>query len=158
MSVQSGINYWPRRRACGAAGIGNHGGELLEREHRQTIYNRDATSEPRAGHGCFNSARASGEYQGHGRDLDHATAEHRQANNGLTLSFSIVGTQVSQQLAQSQTCSLSSLITAATTQAQSLAAAGGFTLGSILRAVEFHSNVWHLAVGNGVPSHLAPLP
>jgi len=52
-------------------------------------------------------------------------------NNGLMLSFIIEGTQVSQQLAQSQTCSLSALVTAATTQAQSLAAAGGVTLGSI---------------------------
>ena len=33
-----------------------------------------------------------------------------KANNGLTLSFSIVGTQVSQQLAQSQTCSIPSLL------------------------------------------------
>lgn len=55
-----------------------------------------------------------------------------KANNGLTLSFSIVGTEVSQQLAQSQTCSLSSLITAATTQAQALAAAAGLQLGAIL--------------------------
>lgn len=54
-----------------------------------------------------------------------------KANNQLTLSFSIVGTQVSQQLAQSQTCSFSALIALATTQAQSLAAAGGLTLGSI---------------------------
>ena len=61
-------------------------------------------------------------------------------NNGLTLSFSIVGTQVSQQLAQSQTCSLSALLTAATTQAQSLAAAGGFTLGSILAMSSSTSN------------------
>ncbi len=53
-------------------------------------------------------------------------------NNGLTMSFSIVGTQVSQQLVQSQTCSLSGLITAATTQAQNLAAASGLTLGAIL--------------------------
>ncbi len=52
--------------------------------------------------------------------------------NGLTLSFSISGTQISQQLAQSQTCSLSTLITNATTQAQNLAAAGGFNLGAIL--------------------------
>lgn len=55
-----------------------------------------------------------------------------KANNGLSLSFSIVGTQISQQLAQSQTCSFSSLITSATTQAQSLAAAGSFTLGPII--------------------------
>ena len=55
-----------------------------------------------------------------------------KANNGLALSFSIAGTQVSQQLAQSQTCSLSSLITSATTQAQALAAAAGLQLGAIL--------------------------
>lgn len=55
-----------------------------------------------------------------------------KAKNGLTLSFSIVGTQVSQQLAQSQTCSLSSLITSATTQAQALAAAASLQLGAIL--------------------------
>ncbi len=53
-------------------------------------------------------------------------------NSGLTLSFAISGTQVSPQLAQSQTCSLSGLITSATTQAQSLAAAGNLTLGSII--------------------------
>jgi uncharacterized protein YggE len=52
-------------------------------------------------------------------------------NNGLVLSFSIAGTQISQQLAQSQTCSLSGLVASATTQAQSLAMAGGLTLGSI---------------------------
>jgi len=53
-------------------------------------------------------------------------------NNGLTLSFSIVGTQISQQLAQSQTCSLPALVVSATTQAQSLASAGGLTLGPII--------------------------
>ncbi len=53
-------------------------------------------------------------------------------NNGLTLSFSIVGTQVSQQLAQSQTCSLTSLIATATTEAQSLASAANLTVGRIL--------------------------
>ncbi len=61
-------------------------------------------------------------------------------NNGLMLTFSIAGTQVSQQLAQSQTCSLSALITSATTQAQSLAAAGGLTLGSILAMSSSTSN------------------
>lgn len=55
-----------------------------------------------------------------------------KTKNGLALSFTIVGTQVSQQLAQSQTCSLSSLITSATTQAQNLAAAAGLHLGAIL--------------------------
>ena len=53
-------------------------------------------------------------------------------NNGLMLSFSIFGTQVSQQLAQSQTCSFSALIAAATAQAQTTASASGMTLGSIL--------------------------
>jgi hypothetical protein len=53
-------------------------------------------------------------------------------NNGLTLSFSIVGTQVSQQLAQSQTCSLSSLMATASTEAQSLASAANLTVGRIL--------------------------
>ncbi len=54
-------------------------------------------------------------------------------NNGLTLAFTIIGTQISQQLAQSQPCSLTSLIASATTQAQNLAtAAGGITLGPII--------------------------
>jgi hypothetical protein len=61
-------------------------------------------------------------------------------NNGLTLTFSITGTQISQQLAQSQTCSLAALITSATTQAQGLAAAGGLTLGSILALSSSTSN------------------
>lgn len=61
-------------------------------------------------------------------------------SNGLTLSFSIVGTQVSQQLAQSQTCSLSGLIASATTQAQSLASAGGLMLGSIVAISSSTSN------------------
>jgi uncharacterized protein YggE len=64
-----------------------------------------------------------------------------KANNGFTLSFSIVGTQVSQQLAQSQTCSISSLLTSATTQAQALAAAGGLNLGAILAMSSSTSNV-----------------
>jgi uncharacterized protein YggE len=73
-----------------------------------------------------------------------------KANNGLALSFSIVGTQVSQQLAQSQTCSFPALITSATTQAQSLAAAGGVTLGSILALSS--------SVSNYVSSPYAALP
>jgi len=64
-----------------------------------------------------------------------------KANNGLALSFSIAGTQVSEQLAQSQTCSLPSLITAATTQAQSLAAAAGVNLGAILALASSISSV-----------------
>ncbi len=54
-------------------------------------------------------------------------------NNGLTLAFTITGTQISQQSAQSQPCSLTGLIASATTQAQNLAAAaGGITLGPII--------------------------
>jgi hypothetical protein len=55
-----------------------------------------------------------------------------QNNKSLKLSFSIQGTQVSQQLQQSQTCSIPDLLTDARTQAQTLAAAGGVTLGTIL--------------------------
>jgi len=62
-------------------------------------------------------------------------------NNGMTLSFNIVGTQVSQQLAQSQTCSLAGLIASATTQAQSLANASSLTLGSILALSSATSSV-----------------
>jgi len=64
-----------------------------------------------------------------------------KANNGLALSFSIIGTQVSQQLAQSQTCSLPGLIASATTQAQALAAAAGVTLGSIAALSSSTANV-----------------
>lgn len=64
-----------------------------------------------------------------------------KANNGLMLSFYIVGTQVSQQLAQSQTCSIPNLITSATTQAQALAASGGVSLGAILAMSSSISNV-----------------
>lgn len=64
-----------------------------------------------------------------------------KAHNGLALSFSIAGTQISQQLAQSQTCSYSDLVTAATTQAQALATAGGVTLGSILALASTTANV-----------------
>jgi uncharacterized protein YggE len=56
-----------------------------------------------------------------------------QNNSGLALTFSVNGTQVSQQLQQSQTCSNSDLIADATAQAQKLAAAAGVTLGPILK-------------------------
>ncbi len=62
-------------------------------------------------------------------------------NSGLTLSFTISGTQVSPQLAQSQTCSLSNLIASATTQAQSIAAAAGVMLGPINAMSSLTSNV-----------------
>ncbi len=52
-------------------------------------------------------------------------------NSGLTLTFTVEGTQVSQQLQQSQSCSNADLITDATAQAQKLAAAAGLTLGPV---------------------------
>jgi uncharacterized protein YggE len=55
-----------------------------------------------------------------------------QNNSGLTLTFIVNGTQVSQQL-QSQSCSNSDLIADATAQAQKLVAAAGLTLGPIAR-------------------------
>ncbi len=61
-------------------------------------------------------------------------------NNGLTLSFSIVGNAVSQQLAQSQTCSLSGLIANATTKAQALAGAANLSVGRILAISSATSN------------------
>jgi len=56
-----------------------------------------------------------------------------QNNSGLTLTFSVNGTQVSQQLHASQTCSNADLIADATAQGQKLAAAAGMTLGPILK-------------------------
>ena len=64
-----------------------------------------------------------------------------QKNASLKLSFSIQGTQVSQQLLQSQTCSIPDLLTDARTQAQTLAAAGGVTLGTILAMSSSTSSV-----------------
>jgi len=55
-----------------------------------------------------------------------------QNNKSLKLSFSIQGTQFSQQLQQSQTCSIPDLLADARAQAQKLADAGGVTVGTIL--------------------------
>jgi hypothetical protein len=55
-----------------------------------------------------------------------------QKNGTLSLSFSIQGTQVSQQLLQSQPCVISDLLTDARAQAQTLAASGGRILSGIL--------------------------
>jgi uncharacterized protein YggE len=55
-----------------------------------------------------------------------------QQNKGLTLSFSVQGTQVSAQLQQSQVCSTPDLLTDARTRAQKLANAAGLTLGTVL--------------------------
>jgi hypothetical protein len=54
-----------------------------------------------------------------------------QNNSGLTLTFTIQGTQASQKVQQS--CSTADLIADATAQAQKLADAAGFMLGPILR-------------------------
>ena len=56
-----------------------------------------------------------------------------QNNSGLSLSFSVNGTQISQQSQQTQSCSNSELIADATAQAQKLAAAAGLTLGPIAK-------------------------
>ncbi len=55
-----------------------------------------------------------------------------QNNSGITLTFSVNGTQVSQQLQPSQSCSTSDLIPDATAQAQKLASAAGMTIGPVL--------------------------
>jgi hypothetical protein len=53
-------------------------------------------------------------------------------NAGLAMSFSVQGTQVSQQLQQSQPCVVADLIADARVQAQKLADAAGLALGQIL--------------------------
>lgn len=60
-----------------------------------------------------------------------------QNDSGLSLTFSLGGTQVSAQLQQSQSCSTSDLIADAKTQARNLAAAAGMGLGPILRLSNF---------------------
>jgi hypothetical protein len=55
-----------------------------------------------------------------------------QKKGGPTLAFSVQGTQVSQQLQQSQACAQSDLISDARALAQKMASAAGVSLGSIL--------------------------
>jgi uncharacterized protein YggE len=55
-----------------------------------------------------------------------------QNNSGLTLSFTVQGTQVSPQLQQMQTCSVADLLSDARTEAQKLANAANLFLGSVL--------------------------
>ena len=55
-----------------------------------------------------------------------------QNNSGLTLSFSLQGTQVSAQAQQSVTCSVTDLLSDARTQAPKIAEASVLTLGPIL--------------------------
>jgi hypothetical protein len=55
-----------------------------------------------------------------------------QKNAGLSLTFSVQGTQVSPQSQEAQQCPVTDLVSDARTQAQNLAAASGLTLGPIL--------------------------
>jgi hypothetical protein len=71
-----------------------------------------------------------------------------QNNSGLTMSFSVQGTQVSAQLQQSQACSVTDLISDASAKAQQLAAGAGLTLGTILAMASSTS----LATGTTVPN------
>ncbi len=70
------------------------------------------------------------------KDTSTALTNVRQGiakkNAGLAMSFSVQGTQVSQQLQQSQPCVISDLLADARAQAQKLANAAGLTLGQIL--------------------------
>jgi hypothetical protein len=68
-----------------------------------------------------------------------------QNNSGFTLSFSVGGTQVSQQLQQMQVCPLSQLLSDAQTQAEALAYVAGFKVGSVLAMSSSTSN----ATSNG---------
>jgi len=71
-----------------------------------------------------------------------------QQNSGLTLSFNVQGTQVSQQLQQSQTCVLPDLLSDAQAQAQKLATAAGLGVGNILAM----SSPTTTTVGSATPS------
>lgn len=75
-----------------------------------------------------------------------------QNNSGLSLTFTVGGTQVSTQLQQSQSCSTSDLIADATAQAQKLAAAAGLVLGPILKL----SNVPLTQPAAGLVGHAVP--
>jgi hypothetical protein len=55
-----------------------------------------------------------------------------QKKNGMSLSFSIAGTQLSPQAQQGLTCSTADLLSDARTQAQKMAVAAGGALGSVL--------------------------
>jgi len=72
--------------------------------------------------------------------------------NGLSLSFNVQGVQVSTQLQQSQTCSISDLLSNARTQAQKLTDAAGLTLGVILGM----SSGTSTSAGNAIPSFSSP--
>jgi hypothetical protein len=70
------------------------------------------------------------------------TLQQRIANKGgATLSFQVQGTQVSPQLQQSQSCSVSDLLSDTRAQAQKLADAAGMNLGVILALSSVALNV-----------------
>jgi hypothetical protein len=69
-------------------------------------------------------------------------------NNGMTMSFSVAGTQVSVPLQQSQTCSLPDLLSDARAQAQKMAEAANMTLGAILA---MSGSIATVQPGSGVP-------
>jgi uncharacterized protein YggE len=79
-----------------------------------------------------------------------------QNNSGLTLTFTVGGTQVSPQLQQSQSCSNSDLIADATAQAQKLTAAAGLTLGPILKLSNGPSLQPTLVVANAFIGFIVP--
>ncbi len=64
--------------------------------------------------------------------LSAVQKSNAQKNNGLTISFSVSGMQVSPKVLQAQTCSLADLISDARAQAQKMASAAGVSLGTIL--------------------------
>lgn len=80
------------------------------------------------------------------------------AKSPLTLSFSLSGLQISPQLAQSQACSLSDLISDARAQANKIAGAAGQSVGAILSLSSAVSTVpagsVTFSTGAGVPCSL----
>ncbi|HYL37204.1 MAG TPA: hypothetical protein VEV17_14905 [Bryobacteraceae bacterium] len=64
--------------------------------------------------------------------LNNVQQSIAKQNKGLKMSFSVQGTQVSPQLAQSQPCVMADLLADARAQAQNLASAAGFTVDTIL--------------------------
>ena len=68
------------------------------------------------------------------------------AKNGISVSFSVTGTAVSQQAQQAQQCSQTDLVSDARAQAQKLAAAAGKGVGAVLA---MSSGVVTTAQGNG---------
>lgn len=64
--------------------------------------------------------------------LSAVQKSNAQKKNGLTISFGVQGTQTSPQAQQSQTCSISDLMSDARAQAQKMASAAGKGVGDVL--------------------------